>query len=59
MSLLKNLNNVQAVVIKDISQNNDSSFLLRNDEDGLPIIYTDKQMIIGNLEKMLIHPFID
>lgn len=59
MSLLKNLNNVQATVIKDISQNSDFSYLLHNDEEGLPIIYTDKQMIIGNLEKMLIHPFMD
>lgn len=52
MSLTRNLNNVNAVLIKEIRQNNEHSLILQCDDEGLPYVYTDTQMILGNLEKI-------
>lgn len=55
LGLLCNLNNVNAVLVNNVYQTSDSSILLRcNEDESLPSVFTNQQMIVGNLEKLIL-----
>lgn len=55
LGLLCNLNNVNVVLVNNINQTSDTSIILRCHEDEtLPSVFTNEQMILGNLEKLIL-----